>query len=95
MTEAQLQAAVTDLCKYYGLLWFHPYDSRRSVPGYPDLTIAGTRVIFRELKSQTGRLSPHQVKWAARLEAARADMAIWRPADLASGRIQRELQAIR
>lgn len=95
MTEAQLQAAVLGLCKLLGLLAYHTHDSRRSQPGYPDLTIAGSRVIFRELKSSTGRLRPEQAQWAQKLTAADADFAIWRPADLRSGRIQRELQAIR
>lgn len=95
MTEAQLQSAVTDLCTYYGLFWYHPYDSRRSVPGYPDLTIVGTRVIFRELKSSTGRMRPVQLEWAARLTKAGADVDVWRPDDLRTGRIQAELMLIR
>lgn len=39
MTEGELQQAIIDLARVLGLLIYHPYDSRRSEPGYPDLTI--------------------------------------------------------
>jgi hypothetical protein len=61
--------------------------------GYPDLTLVGANgVAWRELKSLTGRTSPEQVDWVADLKAAGADADIWTPADLASGRIKRELR---
>jgi hypothetical protein len=96
MTEAQLQSAVLDLCKLLGVHYYHPYDSRRSVPGWPDLVLCGTRgLIFRELKSQTGKPAPEQTAWFARLLTAGQDISVWRPEDLRSGRIHRELTAIR
>lgn len=96
MTEAQLQAAVVDLCKLLGVRWYHPYDSRRSVPGYPDLTLVGTRgLMFRELKTATGRLTKHQQDWGASLRRASADWDVWRPRDLRRGRVLAELRAIR
>lgn len=96
MTEAQLQAAVTDLCKLLGVHYYHPYDSRRSVPGWPDLTLCGTKgLIFRELKTATGRLTSAQTEWGMRLRQAGQSWHVWRPEDLRSGRVQRELAAIR
>ena len=95
MTEDQLQAAVLDLCKLRGLLAYHTHDSRRSQPGFPDLVIAGSRGhLFRELKGSRGRTSTAQANWLYRLGAS-GDAAIWTPADLRSGRIQKELEGIR
>lgn len=96
-SEAQLQRAVLDLTKWLGLLAFHSTDSRRdSCAGFPDLVLSGSRgVLYRELKTETGKLRPEQLDWLARLTQGGADAAIWRPADLASGRVKSELEAIR
>lgn len=96
MTEAALQDAVASLVRLHGLLAYHTYDSRRSGPGFPDLVIVGTGGhLFRELKTRTGKLTEAQRKWGDHLQAAGANWAVWRPEDLASGRIQTELKAIR
>lgn len=96
MLEADLQRAVIDLIRWLGLAYFHDNDSRRNRAGFPDLVVCGTQgFIFRELKSETGRLRPEQLDWLSRLNLGGADAAIWRPADLASGRVKSELQAIR
>jgi VRR-NUC domain-containing protein len=79
------------LCKLYGLRWFHDHDSRRNPSGLPDLIIVGKRVLYRELKTQTGRLSAAQKEWIADLAAAGQDVDVWRPADWHSHRIAREL----
>ncbi len=94
MTERQLLDAVRDACRWSALLCYHPFDSRRSAPGYPDLTVVGPRgVLFRELKSDRGRLTPEQRTWLDRLTAAGADAAVWRPADW-PGRVLAELAGI-
>lgn len=96
MLEADLQRACIDLCRWLGLAYFHDHDSRRNRAGFPDLVVCGSKgFLFRELKSETGRLRPEQMDWLSRLNLGGADAAIWRPADLTSGRIQTELQAIR
>ncbi len=64
--------------------------------GWPDLAIVGPGgVKFRELKSTKGTLSPAQNKWIGWLTEARADIGVWRPADLDNNIIQNELQALR
>jgi hypothetical protein len=95
MTEAALQSAVVQLCKLYGLKCHHQRYSIGSGAGWPDLTIAGRRLLFRELKSATGKVTRAQGEWGDWLMAAGGDWAVWRPADLRSGRVQRELEAIR
>lgn len=95
MTEAELERAVRGLLKTYRLWGYHPYDSRRSEPGFPDWTIIGSRVLFRELKAEAGQLSREQVRVRNLLQAAGADWAVWRPSDLRSGRIAAELAAVR
>ena len=96
MPEAALQKAVTDLCDLLNLKWYHAslpiWDKR----GWPDLTIGGRRgTIFRELKTEKGTATPDQLEWGALFEIAGISWAIWRPSDLRSGRILRELQALR
>lgn len=107
MTEDHLLKAVLDMARLLGVLaaHFRPALSQSGKwhtavggdgTGYPDLTIVGpTGVLFRELKSERGVLRPEQKTWIARLSVAGADVDVWRPRDLASGRIETELRALR
>lgn len=64
--------------------------------GFPDLVIVGPGgVLYRELKSATGTFSEEQDMWLAVLKRAGQNAEGWRPADLRSGRIERELRALR
>jgi hypothetical protein len=96
MTEDQLQEHVRVLCRDLGLLVQHVHDSRRSwLPGWPDLEIVGqTRIIWRELKSEAGSLRPEQRAVGARITKAGGSWATWRPRDLVSGVIARQLEEI-
>ena len=38
-------------------------------------------LLFRELKSQRGRVRPEQKEWLATLSEAGSDAGIWRPSD--------------
>jgi len=96
MTESHFQASVISMCKLLGIALFHPYYSERSTPGWPDLALCGTRgLLLRELKTEVGTLTPEQKKWGELLKLAGQDWDVWRPDDLKSGRIQRELSNIR
>lgn len=80
MRERELQTGVLSLARLMGLLVYHTYDSRRSQPGFPDLVIVGPRgVLYRELKTINGRVSPDQQKWLAALQRAGQDAGVWRP----------------
>ncbi len=98
-----LDAHVRKLMKDLGLTGFHVEKSldveknrkNVSVKGWPDWTIRGPRgVLFRELKSQRGRVEPKQREWLDALTAAGMNAAVWRPASLLSGAIAAELAGI-
>lgn len=93
-TEAGFQQAVVELATLRGWLCYHTHDSRRSNAGYPDLTLARhRRLVFAELKSETGRVAPAQRLWLDALLAVCADwpdpcsercpveVYVWRPSD--------------
>lgn len=95
MSEQALQAAVIQMCRMFGIEWYHTYDSRRSKKGFPDLVLCGSRLLYRELKTQVGKLTAEQEKWGTRLRSAGQSWDVWRPEDLQSGRILNELMEIR
>jgi hypothetical protein len=96
MTEADLQAAILDLCERFGLLAFHSGDSRRdSCAGYPDLTIVGRHVVYLELKRQKGRVTPEQTTWLTRLTRAGLTARVAKPSDWLDGTVERLLRSIK
>lgn len=106
MSEGDLLTAVLDLCGLLGLRVAHfrpartEHGWRTAVQGdgkgFPDLVITGPGgVLYVELKSATGRMSAEQQAWMDALTAAGQPVAVWRPADLGSGRIESELRTLR
>lgn len=93
MNEATLQANIIALARYTRWAAYHAYDSRRSAAGWPDLTLVGPSVKFRELKKgpQVSLVKPDQRVWLSRLRLAGADADVWTPADWPE-RITAELQ---
>ena len=80
MREKTFQAQVIRISKVFGWLSYHTYDSRRSAPGFPDLVLVrGDKLLFRELKTEDGRLTAHQKVWGKKLKDAGADYKVWRP----------------
>ena len=79
MTEKQFQSHIVQYAKRRGWLVYHTYDSRRSEPGFPDLVLVRERVLFRELKTDKGRLTQHQIAWGKHLRDAGSDYDVWRP----------------
>ena len=91
VSEASLLAAVKDIARFYGWQFYHTHDSRRSEPGFPDLVLWHSgqhRIIFAELKTMTGALTPTQRETLNELTNAGADcgieVCVWRPDGLRS-----------
>jgi hypothetical protein len=106
MAEEALLQAVLDLAAYRRVLAVHfppAYTARGAVithyrgdgAGWPDLHLTGIGgVLYRELKAEDGRLTAEQQRYLDALRVAGCDADVWRPADLRSGRIAREIAAI-
>ena len=98
ITERQLTDAVVSLATLLGYLIHHDRPGRttnswrtavQGTAGFPDLVLAHPstkRVLYVELKTGNGKLSPWQVPWVDTLDAA-----VWRPSDLLDGTIERIL----
>jgi hypothetical protein len=81
--EKSFQAGIIDLVRLTGWRHFAVRDSRGCPPGWPDLVLVhpDRGVLYRESKSDGGRLSVEQEAWGELLERAGCDWAIWRPRD--------------
>ena len=86
MTEKDWQRQVVELAKTLGYRRpMHIYDSRRSEPGWPDLTLVNTqkrRFVLLELKTETGLLSQAQATWIQQLDAVGVEVYVVRPRHL-------------
>ena len=83
LTEKQFQQMIVTRATYMGWWSNHNPDSRRSTAGLPDLILVHPRagVLFREIKTVKGRLRDDQANVIAMLQAAGADVDVWRPTD--------------
>lgn len=84
VSEKAFMAAVVRLAKANGYKVYHPFDSRKSAPGYPDLTMAkpGCPVIFAELKVEGEKPTIEQQAWLDTLrQAQNTHVFLWRPSD--------------
>lgn len=93
MLERDWQTDVLKLAALYGWQAMHVRTTRgkggrhttsTSVVGWPDLTLwRDDRLIFAELKSDTGKTTPEQEAVLASLRLIPcAHVAVWRPADI-------------
>ena len=98
MKESVLQSHVIHMAEWFQCRVYHVSNVRgqlrsQTSVGYPDLTIVGKRgVIFRELKSERGRLTQAQDEWQDHLKQAGQNVGVWRPRDWVSGLIELELR---
>ena len=67
----------------FGWLCYHTHDSRRSEPGFPDIVmVRPPSVLFAELKTDTGRVTPAQRMWLEALgRCPGIEAYVWRPSD--------------
>ena len=104
MKERELQDAVIDCARALGwrVAHFRPAKTEKGwrTPvaadgaGWPDLVLVrGSRLIFAELKSATGKLSDAQVEWEYALERSGHAVYVWRPDDWLHGGVEEVLRA--
>lgn len=89
-TEDQFERWVLSVARLHG---WHGHHTRRSFGvvmgvfiedayGLPDWLFSnGRRTIWRELKTELGRISRYQRWWIERLVASGQDAKVWRPRD--------------
>lgn len=83
MREKDLMQAILDAACLLGWRCYHVFDSRRSVPGFPDIVcLKDGRCVVYETKTATGKPTPAQLDWLADFNAAGIPAKIVRPADL-------------
>lgn len=82
-TEQQFQQTIIDLAELMGWRQYHTYDSRRCVPGFPDLVLVRPPcVIFAEVKRETESPTDKQREWLADLSRCPGvRTCVWRPSD--------------
>lgn len=82
LTEAAFQQQIVELAGLYGWRLYHTYESRRSNPGWPDLVLMRPpELVYAELKTEKGRVSPAQRRWLYGLARCGCEVYIWRPSD--------------
>ena len=94
ISEKDFMESIVQLARNTGWMVYHPYDSRRSEPGFPDLVMTKhKRLVIAEIKTEKGKTSPAQDKWLETLRTARGvKVKLWRPSDWPE--IERTLGAI-
>ena len=93
--SGSLDAHVRKLIADLGLFGYHPRNSKGSEPGWPDWVIIGRAgILYRELKSEAGVLSPEQRHVGELITKAGGNWRVWRPRDLLDGTIGRELASL-
>lgn len=84
VSEKQFMANVVELATWTGG-WrsYHTHDTRRSAPGFPDcVLVRDGRLLFAELKSEKGGLTPAQRAWLGELRRCPGvEVHVWSPSD--------------
>jgi hypothetical protein len=83
-TERQLREQVRSLCSIFGWRMAFTQYSLRSPKGLPDLQLVRPpRLIYAELKSETGKVTPEQQAWLDDLRRVPGVEAyLWKPSQI-------------
>lgn len=82
VTERELTTQLVDLAKTTGWKRYHTWRSKHSAAGYPDETLVRERLVFLELKTETGKVTAEQRDWLRALAAADVEVYVLRPRHL-------------
>jgi hypothetical protein len=89
-SEADFQTWVIDYAKLRGWMIYHTWNATHSQKGFPDFCMTRkkvvkdkqqNRLIFAELKSDSGKLTLEQEIWLSELKGTNAEVYVWRPCD--------------
>ncbi len=83
MSEREFQAQIRALSTVLGWLDYHTWSAMHSTAGFPDtVLVKPPRVIFAELKTENGKITPHQQFWLDMLRLCPGiETYLWRPSD--------------
>ena len=87
ITEKAFESQVKDLAKLFGYLYYHTWRSFHSPSGFPDCVLVRLepepRLIFIELKSETGQPTVDQCIWLQILQQLPrpVEAHLFRPSD--------------
>ena len=83
VTEKDFQQQVVTLARVCGWRVYYTTDSRRSPFGFPDLCmVRPPRLLYAELKTMRGRLTPQQIEWLDDLRRVTGvEVRQWKPSD--------------
>jgi len=83
LSEADFLRQVCEVATLGQWIFYHTLRSTGSTAGYPDLCLVrGETLLYAELKSPHGRVTPAQAAWLQALGAVtHVEAAVWRPAD--------------
>ena len=82
ITEKDLQRQVEDLLKRFKWNYYHTWNSRHSVPGFPDvIALRRGRCLAVELKKEDEMPTPEQVDWLGAFSEVAFEVHVWRPSD--------------
>lgn len=85
ISESDYLEQVIEYAEILGWLVYHVFETRnyakRTSSGFPDLVLVKDgRIIFAELKRETGKVSPAQQVWLDALVPC-SEVYVWRPSD--------------
>ena len=87
ITEKQFESQVKGLAAVFGYIYYHTWRSFHSPSGYPDCTLVRLepepRLIYAELKSETGQPTIDQYIWLQILQnvGSPVECYLWKPSD--------------
>jgi len=91
ISEKNFEQLVKEEARVNNWLYYHTYRSKRSVPGFPDcVMVRGGRLIFAELKTESGKVTPAQQHWLDELsrcdvlqgsKSSAVEVYLWRPSE--------------
>jgi len=84
LSEKAFSQQVFDLAVLTGwrVVRFPAWRPTGTTPGFPDIVaVRGGRLLFAELKTETGKLTPVQREWLWGLAEAGVEVFVWRPSN--------------